>query len=528
MRPVYAARFTTLPADRDEAGGAHDGVVALAHRWLVERAGRHGAEVTADAGQDYRLPDLPGAVAVEAEHLAAGDRQAWRAALEHPSPWTRGEALRTEIQAWPDAEGCRVTVRLLARAANGTAAGAARFDRPRLVPELLSAYAARAGTLPVSARAVRYEATGVERLVRDLTDPAREIPIVVVSARPDGTSAIDVPKTAGYLAGIARVVRLVDFDAAMALTREVGKTLSCFEGAVRIYWPGFSPDDDRYEHPLWIAAAIADGGMAGAMPRMLLRRIGAVAARRVEPDPAVLALARTVERARAQTVARQRRETATGDLEQLEQEELLRLAWAEIDQLNDRIAALERENQDLQELVARGFSSRAAFRDAREEGDPEEEGKAERDRIGELQTLADAVRLAGATLAGPHLELTESALKSAEKAPFRGPPQPAFAALSAIAAVADRYHSGRLDRPFAEEFKDLGQDFRANVSPTALGHYPNHYTFVSSKGKVEVGPHLALGRGNRRTSLRIYWHVDNAERRFVVCHVGEHLPDTTT
>lgn len=526
MRPVYAARLAVSPQPAAPTSDVFDGVVALARQWLAEGAARYDVRVPTAPAESFRLAGPSARFAVEAEHLATAGRRAWRAAIEQPTRTAPTLRLRSDVQVRPDGDGCVVTIRLLAVPMDDASVPeTVRFDPPRLVPALLEAFPVAVGNLPASTRPKRCGEAAVGALVRDLTHPGREIPMVVLSACPDGTISIDPRLTAQTLAGIARVVRLADFATAMRLTEAVGKPLSCYEGAVRVYWPGFRPGDDRYLHPLWTAAAIAGRGAAGEMPGVLLRRIGAVAGQRIDPDPAVVALARAVARDQAEALERHRQAPRGTDAEQ---EELLDLAWAEIAQLRLRIAELEREQDDLQQTIAAGFSWREAFERTREQGEPVEDHDVPQDRIDGLRTLADAVQLVQETLAGPHVEFADSALKSATKAPFQGDPRQAYDALVAICEVADLYHGGRLATTFADQFRERGQDYRANVSPTALGHYPNHYTFGSSKGKVVVGPHLAIGRGNRRNSLRLYWHVDDEERRFVICHVGEHLPDTTT
>jgi len=522
MLASYAARLTLAArADAGTAGSAFDQAAAIATDWLGTTARRAGVDLPPAAGVDGRIGAATDAASVEAEPLRRDDRLAWRGSIAVTGPAATEGRSWLEIQLRPEGALAVVTLRLLG---DGGGAGLARLAPTGLVRSLLTTFLASVGTMQLSDRPSRCGVRGVGRLVRELTDPAREVPIVVVSSHADGSTAIDYRAAARDLAGLAKVVRLADFETAFALTDEVGKPLSCFDGAVRIYWPGFMPGDDRFLHPLWTAATIAGHGMAGAMPRLLLRRIGAVAAERIEPDAAVLALARAVERDRARELARRRRETAAAAPEQTE---LLDLAWQEIEQLRARIGELERENADLHEIVARGFSWQAAFGETRRLGDPDEEDGTEPDEAAP-NSLAEAVHLAAAIHAGPHVEFAEAAAKSAEKAPFQGDPREAYRALVDICAVAKLYHTGELTKPFLDAFRERGRDFRANVSPTALGHHPNHYTFTTSRGRVQVGPHLALGRGNRRTSLRIYWHVDGEERRFVICHVGEHLPDTTT
>lgn len=95
-----------------------------------------------------------------------------------------------------------------------------------------------------------------ETLALEIHKPERTVPFVVVStvgAEPI-LRGLD-QKLASDLAGVSNVFR-VDEDAAWALTDALRRPFSCYGGAVRIYWPRLSPQDDPYRHPLWTAQRI--------------------------------------------------------------------------------------------------------------------------------------------------------------------------------------------------------------------------------------------------------------------------------
>src|SRR5262249_1961021 len=115
-----------------------------------------------------------------------------------------------------------------------------KFQPPRIVADL-----AEQMEVLVDGRRVRGRAQGlwtpdVDGLVDDLQNPARVLPVVVASTTPDGPPAIDVHRTATKLLGLAHVVTLEDASAAFRLTELVGKERSVYNGAVRVYFPGFS------------------------------------------------------------------------------------------------------------------------------------------------------------------------------------------------------------------------------------------------------------------------------------------------
>ncbi len=109
-----------------------------------------------------------------------------------------------------------------------------------------------------------------ETLAAQLLDPERRVPVVAISS--GGPPTLDsLGKQVGHdLAGLANVVN-VDTHASWALTDALGLAFTCHSGAVRIYWPGLTPESSPYRHPLWTARRII-GPNAGSVTTEPLRR----------------------------------------------------------------------------------------------------------------------------------------------------------------------------------------------------------------------------------------------------------------
>lgn len=90
----------------------------------------------------------------------------------------------------------------------------------------------------------------VEALVRELFDPARTDPVVVVTTRCAETEPlIDVEALARELHPVpVRVLRTGPLT--WELTGLLPEGLGVFGGAARIWWPGFTRSDLQYRHPL--------------------------------------------------------------------------------------------------------------------------------------------------------------------------------------------------------------------------------------------------------------------------------------
>lgn len=144
----------------------------------------------------------------------------------------------------------------------------------------------------------------VDVLLGELVDPARAVPVVAIAEPAHGTSPIPdlPPRLAKFLFGLANVVWLPK-DAAHALVERVGRDLACFNGGVRIYWPGFRADDPPRRHPLFIGRRIESSAeIDPAQPDKVLRTslmsaIASAAASRFRTPRAIEEAIRAAERA---------------------------------------------------------------------------------------------------------------------------------------------------------------------------------------------------------------------------------------
>jgi len=95
-----------------------------------------------------------------------------------------------------------------------------------------------------------------EAVALEIAHAGRTVPYVVVSTEYGAPALPALDEKLAYdLAGIADVFT-VDDAAAWALTDTLRKPLSCYSGAVRVYWPGCHVNDNPFRHPLWTAARL--------------------------------------------------------------------------------------------------------------------------------------------------------------------------------------------------------------------------------------------------------------------------------
>lgn len=133
---------------------------------------------------------------------------------------------------------------------------------PRLLGDLLNLDVAwnSGGSTPSPRETQAVGATDGETLVGVLLDPHRRKPLIVVS---EWDGLVLHPGLAGEIArdlgGLADVW-MADTRACWVMTSELGKERSCYQGAIRLYWPRFDRDADPIRHPLWTSTRLLHGG----------------------------------------------------------------------------------------------------------------------------------------------------------------------------------------------------------------------------------------------------------------------------
>ena len=85
-----------------------------------------------------------------------------------------------------------------------------------------------------------------------IKSPERQSPIILIS-RPSSNAEYlltEIGAMARKVQGLAHVIKLADDRTAQRL-RSLLPRHSCYNGAVRIFWPGFRTEDDPALHPFW-------------------------------------------------------------------------------------------------------------------------------------------------------------------------------------------------------------------------------------------------------------------------------------
>jgi hypothetical protein len=285
--------------------------------------------------------------------------------------------------------------------------------------------------------------------------------------------------------------------------------LGCYDGGVRIYWPGFQVHDDIRRHPLIFGARIATLGAPNA-ERSIERSIFSVAAFRFIPDARIDSIIAAGEAARrVERVAAAREEgDATWESYALEIAE-------EVDGLKAELADLKAENANLRD------NQKILFSFSDDESADAEIPEVIRNPI----SAAEAVEFAAADF--DNLLFLESSFDAAKKSPFVRPTEiyEALAEMDKVANVWKRNEGGGDLRQMLID-GGLGRRVSSFISQTSKGKWRDDYTFTYQGKRQVFAPHVTLGAGAADTCASIHFLPDSAAGKLVIGYVGRHLTNT--
>ncbi len=289
MRTVYAVQFEVGSPAGPPTSEAAKRIEHMAAEWVTEWYTRNrlpAPDVPMDGGE---LRPADGHL-LRVQRLRPSDHaELWTLVWSHPSD--RDETLLWTSECLVANVDGETEVSILVRLeSTHFRLAPLEFDvgRPRLVRRLIEELPCRE-----NGRALRHEPKSVAVadvaafIEKDLLSPARALPVIVFSRDSwTDTYLSDPSATADAVAGLAHVYALRDKWAAFALTNELGRSLSCFNGAARIYWPALTRTADPYKHPLLLPDRIRAMEAEGRpLPHTLFRRLAAISAVRFIHGP---------------------------------------------------------------------------------------------------------------------------------------------------------------------------------------------------------------------------------------------------
>jgi hypothetical protein len=509
---------------------------------------------------DKRLP-LPATVPAEYQlDLATGSiitdatDTLWTLRFDDLDQSAPGRIWRTEVVLAIHGDDAYCSVRLVRISPASEDPGFEAVSIPRLIGRLAASVGLEDARLPL--RSDFWACTNPEALASLLAllrDPGRSQPVLVMtSPDPSWAGRADEPGSlAARLAGVAHLVRL-DARHTFGLTREVGRGLSVYGDAVRVYRPGFAIDDDGSMNPLLVRRA--EIPPRSTIARLVETTAKLTAAHASDDDVPSFAFARTII---AQTRRQARSEPATAPAVVATDADAPR--WqAIVDELTDKLAHAQAERDAWEQRLAEREAMATSTIDElklQREGALEESDRLRRanwhlrttneqlrsDLAGQRdkpelaavpipETLDDLEAWAASHL-GEDVVLTSKALRSARKSDFAEPEL----AYQTLLMLRDLYVPMRLDRTEERvaEFQSRCQELGIEVSGTGRAvddhRYRDAYRVRWKNQTYKLDLHVS-GSSSRDTSrtFRVYFAWDETAGAVVVGHLPTHLTSSLT
>jgi hypothetical protein len=514
---LYAVRFEIPRTAADEGRPALNTVQSLSRSWIEGWYRRwKNSEIVLPSDLKPFEP-MPGHRIRAASEVTDAGESCWALIWSYPHP--EDESLQWQARIVfaqsPSSSEFALTLQLDSREMRFRPPELT-LRSPRLVGEVASSLDCRVGTDKVTERGVPLRTADIEEFVeRRLLSPERRLPAITLSRRTyDDEFVIDPDRLGRRLVGLAVVYSLSERGASYRLTDLMPPKLSCYNGAVRVYWPGFSRSDPPTRHPLYHPDIISKILLQGSsLEDRLFERLARVSAFRYVDGP-ITAMVLQASKNRL-------RERQAKQLEQM-RADLGEEYGAKITELQEAAAQREEYVRSLEDEVAtlkEQLSDWRLYQTPDTAGVDAQESPTEEDGI---QSVAEAVAKAKSKFSDS-LEIWPSALESASRSESERY-ESVYQALEILHRIASDYFStgGGVGR-FEEAFSPYRIKYSAKESQTTATKYAQQRTFTNGDRSLFMERHLTIGGGDRRNTVQIFFEIDPPSRKFVVGYCGVHL-----
>jgi cell division protein FtsB len=475
--------------------------------WLDSKGQRADQDGTMKVTyQDGRVADLH-VITTDLDNKAM---RLW--SLDEPS---NGTVFATTIQVARDEKVIAVACELAAGAPAQVIAPVS-FDAhcPRVLRDII-ALDAPWSVLDVSltTKPMRFDgAEGGENLAALISNESRTLPLVVVSEYERFVLHPNIAEDIAHdLSGLA-IVAVASDSAAWGVTNALGTAWSCYNGAIRLYWPLHAVSHTPYRHPLWTARRLLHevSGTAEAAHRIrtqFRRRILGLSTLTIRPHPVFDEVAQAH---RTRLLEERRRDTTTNQ------------EW--IDYLEEQNTELEASNKDLHERIARLQTDLANAQAMLEWAPKESKDEVAPDADVPPETVTEAVERAKWIYDGLVVFGDDVATGMTRLADNAGPPDKILGYLGGLAKLAEARRKGALGASVVQWLKDRG--YTASGESDTIKNNKTEMqkrTWHDGSAQREFDLHLKPSDATSPDRcVRIYFDWSDTTKAVVVGWVGRH------
>jgi hypothetical protein len=509
MRRVACYAATSAVLGSESAPGTLQAQVDIVSDWLKSK----GVAVLPEGLVEFTLRDGRKASASATNTIANGN-SAWEFSLEEPTPTGH---FFTRICVGAGSNRLHLFLELRAGGDGSLVAPISVDVRcPQVLRDVLASRVWNVGSIPVVTRPIKWHGSNAARkFMAVVKHQDRNLPVVAVS---EHEGRLLVPTVAEELArdlsGLAVIAHL-DEGSSWAITNLYGKEWSCYDGALRLYWPVRGSAGSAFANPLWTRERLIDqagsGVAAAARIRNQLRRQLLELSTYTFDEPIELIQIREgAERAEFSRLAGEAAEKGS-------QAELAEHFFGESVKLGKTVESLRVENRGLKDQV-RSLSQALHFLPS----GGEEEIAPEPDQP--VTSVAEAVSRAE-TLFGGELVFGDEIEDGVQSlAVDAGPPDKIYEYLKTLAEMTVKRRGNGLGKNMLDWLREQGLK-ASNESDNIRNSAADMQKRTWHDGRVQRRFETHL-KPNESTSpdrcVRIYFEYDPEAKKTIVGWVGRH------
>jgi len=520
MRTVYRASFRLgRSGEPPDAAAVSEACLG----WVFGRRGVRRPE-SFPKGQVVAANRTPVGKDSFAESVLAvdGDVQLWGVRFSHPDAEQPGVQWQTDLLLrLRDGRATQFTC-INRFGSSGDAVLPARRSpsRPRIIRDVLQRWGGTAG-FPLEPEPTPLKADGVNQFLDLLTNPDRKRPVVLVTARNvDDRPITDAKALSSWVCGLAHVYEATDRFSSLKMKDILPRRLNCWDGAVRIYWPGFRVADDPFRHRLWSPTEVRklDKVLPQGLKMHVLGHICEAAAYAVTSDSLSWESIEAVRRRSLMSELKEKGEVA----------ELFELADEESRTLRSEKEHLEGEVSRLAKALEDSQHRERTWKDAYLQLQRGEALDSDEQELLPVESVADAVARAREQF--DELVFALNGQSDVDANPYESGEE-VYAALEWLATT---YYQARTGTKSCPDFdisirETSGWWYQGHQSEVTMSKYRNWYTTTWEGRAYWLGEHVGTGSGkDARYTIRIGFDWDRDRQKVVVGYIGQHQKTDAT